>query len=83
MEDAIRLARTFDDPDPAVRFLAASCVAGEQWAVVDLSTMGVVGTGSTPRPSSRSQMPRDHRAWASPRRSEGPKSRSNYSSSTK
>jgi hypothetical protein len=48
MDEAIRIVKRFDDPQAAIRLLADRCAAGEQWAVVDLSTMGVVATGSAP-----------------------------------
>jgi hypothetical protein len=48
IDNAIRLVKTFDDPEAAVRLLATICADGERWAVVDLTTMRAVATGSTP-----------------------------------
>jgi hypothetical protein len=46
IDNAIKLVQAFDDPDDAVHLLTTSCAEGEQWAVVDLRTMGVVAAGS-------------------------------------
>jgi hypothetical protein len=47
IDDAIRLVKTFDDPDTAAFLLATNCAEDEQWAMVDLRTMGVIAAGST------------------------------------
>jgi hypothetical protein len=42
IDDAIRVVRTFRDPDDAARLIARMCRRGERWAVVDLAAKQVI-----------------------------------------
>ena len=42
IDDAIRVVRTFRDPDDAARLVARMCRTGERWAVVDLTAKRVI-----------------------------------------
>ena len=46
LDNAIRVVKTFDDPQDAIRQMAPACQDGERWAVVDLTVMRVVAKGS-------------------------------------
>jgi hypothetical protein len=42
IDDAIRVVKTFRDPDDAARLVARMCRRGERWAVVDLAAKRVI-----------------------------------------
>ena len=46
LDDSISFVRSFDTPDEAMSELMLRCGLDERWAVVDLSTFGVVATGT-------------------------------------
>jgi hypothetical protein len=48
IDDAICLAKGFDNPDDAIQLLGSNCEDGQRWAVVDLASMRVVASGSRP-----------------------------------
>jgi hypothetical protein len=53
IDNAIRLVRTFHDPQDAILGVARTCQDGQRWAVVDLTLMRVIAKGSShsgPRP---------------------------------
>ncbi len=45
MDEAIQFVATCDDLDWAIQLAESVCSSGEQWAVVDLETMGVAARG--------------------------------------
>ena len=47
IDNAIRLVKTFHDPQDAILVVAPTCQDGERWAVVDLTLMRVVAKGSS------------------------------------
>jgi hypothetical protein len=52
LEDSISFVRRFDDPNEAISQVIPRCGRGQRWAIVDLSTFGVVAAGgasSAPR----------------------------------
>jgi hypothetical protein len=47
LDNAVRVVKTFDNPQDAIRLVAPECKDGERWAVVDLTIMRVVAKGAS------------------------------------
>jgi hypothetical protein len=46
LDSAIRVVKSFDNPQDAIRLVAPDCQDGERWAVVDLTIMRVIAKGA-------------------------------------